>query len=241
MSLRHLTVRAAWHDSAWNGRICAAPNANSYCLDLDRIRAGRNDAQEDADAGADITTLVIERLPACQAENGQFMNPKSYSRIMRHPYATNNKAAATHGNLRPATVTVPPYSTFAIPFAWMLSRAQDELAERIGQVMPPETEAPFDSPWVFSGQRQHALLEHVFDQLIPTQSLVVFYTKSGHPLGDDISRLILGVGTLTALGGPILYPDSTGKASQYPAWAAWSAIRSGPTMTRASCCPTTPT
>jgi hypothetical protein len=218
MSLRHLTVRAAWHDSAWNGRICAAPSANSYCLDLDRIRASRDDAAEDADAGIDISTLPAGRLPACQAESGMFMNPTAWTRTISHPYATGKKTKGTHGSLRPATVTVPPYSTFAIPFAWMLRSGQDELADRIGEHLPPDTEPPFHSSWVFSGQRQTALLDHVFGQLNPGRSLAVFYTKSGHPLGDDISRLVLGVGTLTALGGPILYPDGGGTLSEYPAW-----------------------
>ncbi len=218
MSLRHLTIRAAWHDSAWNGRVCAAPSANSYCLDLDRIRAGRNDAAEDADAGADISLLPAARLPACQAENGLFMNPQHWTRTISHPYATMKATKGTHGSLRPATVTVPPFSTFAIPFAWMLRSGQDDLAERLGQHLPPDTEPPFPSPWVFNGQRQADLLEHVFGQLSPSRSLVVFYTKSGHPLGDDISRLVLGIGTLTGLGGPILYPDAAGTISSYPAW-----------------------
>jgi hypothetical protein len=30
--VRHLTVRMAWHDSSWNGRICKDPAANSYCV-----------------------------------------------------------------------------------------------------------------------------------------------------------------------------------------------------------------
>ena len=28
----HLTVRMAWHDSNWNGRICNKPDENTYCV-----------------------------------------------------------------------------------------------------------------------------------------------------------------------------------------------------------------
>lgn len=45
--IRHFTVRLAWHDTAWNGRICEDPAANVYCvaehsLLSDRIRMRRN-------------------------------------------------------------------------------------------------------------------------------------------------------------------------------------------------------
>jgi len=29
---KHLSVRLAWHDSGWNGRICRDPKANTYCV-----------------------------------------------------------------------------------------------------------------------------------------------------------------------------------------------------------------
>ena len=44
---QHLTLRVAWHDSKWNGQVCAAPSANSFCVMLDRIRVERDDRQED--------------------------------------------------------------------------------------------------------------------------------------------------------------------------------------------------
>src|SRR5688572_11363558 len=30
-SIKHFTLRVAWHDSAWNGHICKDPVANRYC------------------------------------------------------------------------------------------------------------------------------------------------------------------------------------------------------------------
>ena len=218
MALQHLTVRAAWHDSAWDGRICAAPSANGYCLDLDRIRAERNDLQENDDARVAVDTLPAARMPPCQAESGLFMNPKPYTRHLAHPYASMAGTAATHGNLRPQQVTVGPYSTFAIPFAWMLRSRQEELGDRLALPLPSDTEPPFPSPWVFSGQRQTALLDHFFGQVTPASSLVLLYTKSGHPLGDDISRLLVGIGNVTAVGNAVLYPKADGTTSSYPAW-----------------------
>ena len=28
----HITLRLAWHNDGWNGRICAKPAENSYCV-----------------------------------------------------------------------------------------------------------------------------------------------------------------------------------------------------------------
>ncbi|MBX6751034.1 MAG: hypothetical protein IRY85_15395, partial [Micromonosporaceae bacterium] len=55
--MRHLTVRVAWHDRAWNGRVCADPLANPYCLDLDRIRMERDDQRELTIAGRSFAEL----------------------------------------------------------------------------------------------------------------------------------------------------------------------------------------
>jgi len=33
----HLTVRVAWHDSRWNGRVCRTPSCNSFCVAIDRV------------------------------------------------------------------------------------------------------------------------------------------------------------------------------------------------------------
>jgi len=29
---QHITVRQAWHDNKWNGRICKNPSENDYCI-----------------------------------------------------------------------------------------------------------------------------------------------------------------------------------------------------------------
>src|SRR5205823_758357 len=61
-----------------------------------------------------------------------------------------------------------------------------------------------------------ALCELFFGRLKPTRSLVFFYTKSGHPLGEAISRLVVGVGTIEWISGQLRYDSAT--ASTYPMW-----------------------
>src|SRR5689334_1768220 len=113
-AIQHLNLRVAWHDNRWNGRVCLAPSKNAYCIDLDRIRAGRDDAAEDALAGKEFSELEEVQLPPCQAESGGFMNDMPWWRAFNHPYQSIKEAQKTHGKLLRTVVKVPPYSTFAV-------------------------------------------------------------------------------------------------------------------------------
>ena len=70
--------------------------------------------------------------------------------------------------------------------------------------------------WVFGRERQEALSELFFRRVAAKQSLVFFYTKSGHPLDESISRLIVGVGMLDWMSGIQRYDVSAGP--RYPLW-----------------------
>ena len=201
----HLTARVAWHDSGWDGTVCQTPSRNSFCTALDRIREERDDDAEDALAGTPWNKLPPESHPPCKAESGAFMSPTEWTRRFQHPYADIKKAAETHGHLKPTSVRVPPFATFAVPFAWMLRSEQDAIDERSPTPLPPDEPSPFNSPWVFGRARQKALLDLFSSRLTPKRSLVFFYCKEGQPLGDAISRLVVGVGRITSMAAPTAY------------------------------------
>lgn len=213
----HLNVRVAWHDNRWNGTVCNDPGANSYCVDLERIRAERQDKVEINLKGKSFSEIDPKSLPPCRAESAAFMNEKAWTRIVNHPYADNKKTAKTHGHLQETKITVKPYSTFAVPFYWMLRDHQAELEEGIPDTLPPDEESPFFSPWVFSRQRQEALCEWFFGRLTPKKSLVFFYTKGGHPLEEAYSRLVVGVGVIDWVSVLLKY-ESSKPAETYPLW-----------------------
>ncbi|MEV7226952.1 ATP-dependent RecD-like DNA helicase [Polymorphospora sp. NPDC051019] len=213
----HLTIRVAWHDNAWNGTVCRDPRGNPYCLDLDRIRIERNDGREIVNAGRPFAELDLAQRPPCAAESGGFMNPTPWVRLFQHPYANLAATAGTHGHLQPTAVKVPEYSTFAVPFAWMLRARGPEIEDRLPISLTPDEEPPFPSKWAFSGPRQRELLSTCFERISPGSSLAVFYTKSGHPLDDSISRLVVGVGRIDSMKGIIEYDASPGRDT-YPLW-----------------------
>ncbi len=45
---KHISIRVPWHDSGWDGRVCANPRLNGACLKLKRIGQERNDIAEEA-------------------------------------------------------------------------------------------------------------------------------------------------------------------------------------------------
>jgi len=210
----HLTARVAWHDSAWNGTVCLQPSCNSFCAALDRIREERDDAREDKLAGKRWSALDPDELPACKAESGAFMNGDEWTRRFVHPYAGIKKAEETHGHLKATPVKIPPYSTFVVPFAWMLRSEQEAIDERLPTPLPPDQDSPFASPWVFGRERQEAILKLFSSRLTPGRSLVFFYCKEGQPLGDTISRLVMGVGRIATLAAPKGYDVAKKKPTQ---------------------------
>ena len=215
--VHHLTMRVAWHGSRWNGRVCPTPSSNSFCVALDRIREEKDDDALDEIAGVAWDELTPEQLPPCKAESGAFMNERQWVRRFEHPYATINKAADTHGVLKPTIVKVPEYAAFAVPFNWMLKSEQAAIDAKLPTPLPPDEKSPFASPWVFGRARQTALVDLVFNRLKPEHSLVFFYCKEGQPLGDTVSRLIVGVGRIETIAPTKHYEAQPGKPT-YPMW-----------------------
>jgi len=84
--LRHISIRVPWHDTGWDGRVCAAPRLNGSCLKLKRIAEHRGDAAEEAVAGKRLDQVPQARWPACAAERMGFMAPFEYVRMVDHPY-----------------------------------------------------------------------------------------------------------------------------------------------------------
>lgn len=210
-----MTARVAWHDSKWDGTVCRQPSCNSHCVALERIRESRDDAKEDALAGRSWSTLSSSELPPCKAESGAFMNSEEWTRQFVHPYAGLDRTAETHGHLKPTTVKVPPFSTFVVPFAWMLRSEQEGIDERLTAPLPPDDDSPFEkSPWVFGRARQAAILKLFAGRISCDQSLVFFYCKEGQPLGETISRLVMGVGRVTKVSAPKAFDVDQKKPTQ---------------------------
>ena len=207
LPVAHLSVRVAWHDTDWTGRVCAAPGANHSCAALSRVKENKNADMEEEDAGTPWADLPPERLPPCVYERAGFMRPSSYSIQRRHPYAGG--WTRSHAHFTDTVHHMPAYSVEATPFRWVMRDQAPEIARTWGIGYAPELEEAADqvietskpTDWVQDHRNQLALLDSFFSGLAPGRSLVFFYAKDV-PLLEDRqpgTRVLLGAGRVTAV------------------------------------------
>ena len=204
---RHLSVRVPWHDTGWEGSICADPLANGACLRLGRIAEGRNDAREVSLAGSAWADIAEENLPPCSAERAGFMSPHARRLTKRHPYAAWNEV---YRKFQPTSYEVPAYSADCIPFRWMLRKSAAAISEEYQLPYEAELEVAVDleaslndPSWVQHAKNQQLLLDTFFSAVEPERSLCFVYAKES-PLSNDPRRILIGVGR--ALGAAQTIP-----------------------------------
>lgn len=211
LPLRHVSVRVPWHDTAWDGRVCANPGLNGSCLRLKGIGQSRDDAAEQSVAGQALNVLPQERWPCCVSERVSFMAPFELTRVATHPYKRTSEA--THGHFAPTPLRHPPYSAAAVPFAWMLRESMESLGQEYALDVQPEREPDlgFKTQWIQERLNQRALLNCFSGHLKPQQSLCFFYAKHV-PFVEDAGgrRILIGVGRVLHVGPSEEYRYATG-------------------------------
>ncbi|MEQ1871771.1 MAG: AAA family ATPase, partial [Vicinamibacterales bacterium] len=207
---RHVSIRVPWHDTGWDGRVCAAPRLNGSCLKLKRIAEGRDDPAEEAVAGKRLDELPQAKWPACAAERMGFMAPFEYVRMANHPY--NRGPETSHGHFKPTPLRHPPYSAAVVPFAWLLREAMETLGEEHALDVQAEREPDlgFKTQWVQEHLNQTALLDCFAGHIKPEQSLCFFYAKQV-PFVEDTAggRILIGVGRVLHVGAAQEYAYTT--------------------------------
>jgi hypothetical protein len=194
--LRHISLRVPWHDTAWDGRVCANPRLNSSCLKLRRIAEGRNDAAEEKIKERLLSNLPEEQWPCCIGERVSFLAPFELTRTINHPY--NRGPDTAHGHFDDTPLRLPPFSAPAIPFRWVLRDNMSALGEEHALDVQEEREpdlGDFGQTWVQNRDNQKALLDCFADHLKPETSLCFFYAKQV-PFVEDTggARILIGVG-----------------------------------------------
>jgi hypothetical protein len=205
---RHLSVRVPWHDTGWEGSICADPLANGACLRLGRIATERDDALEVSLAGKPWSELPQVDLPPCSAERAGFMSKQARRVTKVHPYSAWYDV---YRKFQPTPFELPPYSADCVPFRWMLRKEAAAIADEYGLAYEPELEEAVDAEaslqdpaWVQHASNQQMLLDTFFSAIEPKRSLVFMYAKES-PLSHDPRRVLIGVGRALNVGQTIPY------------------------------------
>lgn len=224
---QHLSIRVPWHDTAWDGRVCADPARNTSCLVLKRIAEDRDDAAEACCAGKRWGDLDEAQRPPCVAEHTGFLSAEALVRNMRHPYKKNNPKLFAHFADTPYRHGA--FGAAAVPFRWMLRSMVDgkdaSIAETHGIPYRREREDAADDTLGFSPafvtdcENQRLMLDGFFRAVEPDTSLCFFYAKRT-PLSESTKRVLVGVGLVTAVGRATeyAYNDAPPGAFRSMAW-----------------------
>ena len=175
--LKHISIRVPWHDTGWDGRVCANPHLNDACLKLKRIAEGRDDAAEQTVSGKSLEELEPSQWPVCVAERVGFMAPFEYVRMAKHPY--NWGPETTHGHFNATPLRYPPFSAAVVPFEWMLKEDSQKYVKTHQLDVQPEREPKLDFETVWWQERlnHRAVLDCFAGHLKPERSLCFFYAK----------------------------------------------------------------
>ena len=200
----HLSVRVPWHDAGWNGKVCCKPRENGSCMFLPRINQSKIPDQEENIAESWLHELKEEQLPPCIGEKVHFMSPHKVYKKVKHPYSKNSNNEEFYSHYKETTYCYPGYSFSVIPYNWMLKNAKDNSSDLATGLQIPyepdkEPKLSFENTWVQEINNQSALLNAFIKPIVPGSSLVFIYAKNV-PFIDTTSRVLIGVGHISAIG-----------------------------------------
>lgn len=197
--LSHVSVRVAWHDTDWTGRVCASPVTNHACTVLKNVKENKNPEAEDEVRGQPWTD--VDSVPPCVNERAGFMRPGMFKQTREHNYAWNKHGA--HAHYAPTEQRMPAYSLEVTPFRWVMLQEHERYSVpwniSFDQGLEDRAHAlmPFDEDtWIQDHRNQLALLDSFFSALRPRESLVFLYAKD-LPLVEQREpggRYLIGVG-----------------------------------------------
>lgn len=181
----HITVRLAWHDDGWNGRICEKPEKNIHCVGCksypgDLIRENRDLAWEKTVSGKRFSEL--ELIPACVYSANAFAEDECT--------AQDTPPDFYRGEADPVEWPMPPASACTWPYEAMFTYD--------GVKNPNGT---FNYTNRFNYATEH------FSQVKQGHSLVFYYANYSNPFSTEEQQkhVLVGVSRVKNIGEPIFY------------------------------------
>jgi len=108
----HLTVRMAWHDNNWNGKVCQNPAGNTYCTGAHSLLSGRIEKKKDIEKEEEFKGQYIDKnfdpsnVPPC------YWSINAFSPVL---FPVNHQHAFEKVKHEINDI-VKPYSVFTWPF-----------------------------------------------------------------------------------------------------------------------------
>jgi exodeoxyribonuclease V alpha subunit len=162
----HLTVRMAWHDNNWNGKVCLRPEENVYCVGSHSLlseRLARNRNLDFEEPSAPIGRIA-GYLPPCYWTTNAFSST-DYDIEYNHPF----QGIRT----KPMQNTLFASSVYTWPFRLSFNHSKKRKLE--GEY-PPD----------LSGR-----ISRFIDKFTPTESFVFFYLNYDNPVSSEENKYVL--------------------------------------------------
>lgn len=182
----HMTLRLAWHNDGWNGRVCENPANNTYCVGCasypgELIREQRDLDWEKKHAGEKFSDL--EKPAACMYSGSAF-SEEGCEVLAEPPEFFNDDTEIKRWRIPPATACTWPY-----------------------EAMYNMEGVKKGSGYDYDKRLEHA--EAHFKGFEGGKSLVFYYANYSNPLSDDENRryLLVGVARLKEIAPTIFYEN----------------------------------
>ena len=107
----HITVRMAWHDRGWDGRVCDDPAANTYCSGNHSLlseRLAREKRLDMEEAATNLDAKMPAYLPPCFWTSSAFAE-RATQIVHRHPFGSLRDKKIINGELLPNSVYTWPF------------------------------------------------------------------------------------------------------------------------------------
>lgn len=178
----HLTVRMAWHDNNWDGKVCCNPEANTYCTGAHSLLSGRIEKKKDVQKEQSLAKVGKREI------KGNFdpsKVPPCYWSI--NAFGDQEFDVEHHHAFKWVKDVIPDkvkkYSVFTWPFK--LSFVHNEKNQKKFGNYPPDL-----------NQR----VDNYINKFKPGESIIFFYANYDNPVSaDDMKYLLLGCSVISEL------------------------------------------
>lgn len=172
----HVTVRMAWNDRGWDGKVCRDPTANTYCSGTHSLLSERLAREKRLDPkleapGAKLDAALPEYLPPCFWSSCAFADDPTAT-LHRHPFGYLRDKKQINTTLR-------PYSVYTWPFRLSITH---NAFKRHGQYFPDLEQR----------------IDRYCERLVKGKSLIFFYLNYDNPVSaDDYKYALVGCARLS--------------------------------------------
>ena len=184
----HITVRLAWHDNGWNGKICKNPKANTYCVGPysypgDLIAHERDLNWEEKFKGRPCLEIYkkIKKIPPCCYSINAFSKGEIYAKSEPPEFFQDNTKTKIW-KLPPASVCTWPYEEMY----------KDEVKNPDG---------------TYNYEKRLEAAREYFSKLEPNKTLIFYYVNYSNPFSENEQKryVVVGVSRLKEIGEELFY------------------------------------